>query len=405
MKLAIDGGTPVRAEGFQEWPIFGELEERLLIEVLHSGKWGGAGKVTSPEFTPKLPEMEKKVAEFQGAKYGVAVPNGTLAITIALQAAGVKPGDEVIVPPYTFIATASAALAFGAIPVFVDIEEETLNLDPEKIEAAITSRTKAIIPVHIGGTIADMPRLKTIAQKHHLRIIEDCAHAIGSQWEGTGAGMLGDLGTFSFQSTKNLNSGEGGIILTNDRELWENVWSIHNVGRSPKGAWYQHDRLGQNYRMTEFQAAIILAQLTRLEEQMALRNKNAQLLTKLLNDIEGIQPMQVDSRMTRHAYHLYCLKLDSGVVDRIDKKSFIKAVEAEGIPLLHGYLPLYRNKAITDATLMLTGSIPEYSCPVCERMSDHEAAWLPHEVLLADEKAMYDIATALEKVMKVFTTK
>jgi len=401
-KLAIDGGERVRKEPFASWPIYGDLELELLKEVLESGKWGGAGGAGKPNYSPKLPEMERKFAELQGARYAVSVVNGTVAITVALQAAGLKPGDEVIVPPYTFIATASAALAYGIIPVFADIEEDTLLIDPERIEPLITPKTKAIIAVHIAGAPANMTRLKEIAAKHGLALIEDAAQAVGATWEGQGVGAIGDAGTFSLQSSKNLNAGEGGILTTNSAELWENAWSICNVGRVPNGGWYQHDRFGQNYRMTEFQAAVVLAQMTRLEEQMRTREKNASLLNGLLSQIPGLRLLKQDTRITRHAYHLYMFKLDSAFAEQADKNEFIKRVNAEGIPLAAGYIPLNRNVSILEMTEMWTGQKREYDCPVCERVCAKEALWLGQNVLLSDDKAMHDVAEAIEKVVRSF---
>ncbi|MDR6549986.1 DegT/DnrJ/EryC1/StrS family aminotransferase [Paenibacillus qinlingensis] len=402
LALAVDGGTPVRIDEFPKWPIFGQLEEQLILEVVRSGKWGGTGVVHSLEYTPKLPEMEHKFAELHQAAHAISVVNGTVAITVALQAAGVRPGDEVIVPPYTFIATAAAALAYGAVPVFVDIEEDTLLLDPEKVSGAITSRTKAIVPVHLAGAPANMSRINEIAAAHKLRVIEDAAQAVGASWEGRSVGAIGDFGTFSLQSSKNLNSGEGGIILTNNDELAEIAWSLCNVGRSRTGAWYQHDRIGQNYRMTELQAAIVLAQMTRLEEQMQLREKNAKLLTELLCRIEGIEVLKLDPRITRHANHLYMFRIASAMTDQIDKTDFIRKVNAEGIPISHGYVPLNRNEAIVNATRVLTGEDKVYACPVSERLSDKEVLWLGQNVLLADEQAMHDVAAAIQKVIQSY---
>ncbi|NOU66514.1 aminotransferase class I/II-fold pyridoxal phosphate-dependent enzyme [Paenibacillus sp. LMG 31461] len=402
LTLAVEGGVPVRKEGFPAWPIYGQLEEQLVLDVIRSGKWGGTGIVHSPEFTPKLPEMERRFADLHDATHAISVVNGTVAITVALQAAGVKPGDEVIVPPYTFIATAAAALAFGAIPVFVDIEEDTLLLDPDQVASAITSRTKAIIPVHLAGAPANMSRINEVAALHKLRVIEDAAQAVGASWEGRRVGAIGDLGTFSLQSSKNLNSGEGGIILTNNPELAEIAWSLCNVGRSRTGAWYQHDRIGQNYRMTELQAAIALAQMSRLEEQMLLRESNAKLLTALLGHIDGITVVKTDPRVTRHVNHLYMFKLDSAVTARIDKNDFIRKVNAEGIPISYGYVPLHRNEAIVNATRALTGEDRSSKCPVSERLSDKEVLWLSQNVLLADEQAMHDIAAAIRKVIESY---
>ncbi|MFB9755188.1 DegT/DnrJ/EryC1/StrS family aminotransferase, partial [Paenibacillus hodogayensis] len=308
-------------------------------------------------------------------------------------------GDEVIVPPYTFIATASAALAFGIIPVFADIEADTLLIDPEKIEERITPRTKGIIAVHLAGAPANMTRLQEIADKHGLALIEDAAQAVGATWEGRGVGSIGDIGTFSLQSSKNLNAGEGGILTTNNRDYWENAWSICNVGRIPDGGWYQHERFGQNYRMTEFQAAIALAQMTRLEEQMGRRERHAALLNELLDGVKGIRLLRQDPRITRHAYHLYMFKLDPIVTD---KNEFIRRANAEGVPLASGYIPLNRNVSVIETTRMWTGEDRIYECPVCESMCEKEAVWLSQNVLLSDEQAVREVADALHKVSRSF---
>lgn len=401
-KLAIHGGPPVRTAGYAEWPIYDELELSMLKEVLESSKWGGSG--TSPQvgYEPKLPLLEKQFAQLQDAQYAISVVNGTVAITVALQAAGVRSGDEIIITPYTFIATATAALAYGVIPVFADIEADTLLIDPEKVESLITPKTKAIIAVHIAGAPANMTRLGEIAKKHGLALIEDAAQAVGAKWEGRGVGSIGDLGTFSLQSSKNLNAGEGGIITTNQENLWENAWSICNVGRIPNGQWYQHEKLGQNYRLTEFQAAIVLAQMTRLEDQMRTRENNAARLNGLLSQIDGIRLIKQDPRITRHAYHLYMFKLDSEWTDRIEKNEFMKRVQAEGVPVAAGYVPLNQNVAVLDAIEAWTGRRLVDECPVCERVCEKEVLWLTQNVLLSEEKAMDDIAEAVQKVVRSF---
>lgn len=391
-KLAIDGGTPVRTKPFPEWPIHNEVEEQLILEVVRSGKWGGTGRIM-------LPRIEEQFAAAHDAKYAVSIVNGTVAITIALQAAGVQPGDEVIMPPYTFIATASSALLFGAIPVFVDVEADTLLLDPDKVEAAITPKTKAIIAVHIGGAPANLTRLKAIAAKHNLRLIEDSAQAVGAQWNGTGVGAQGDFGTFSFQSSKNINSGEGGMILTNDERLADMAWSLTNVGRIRSGGWYQHEHIGWNLRMTEFQAAILIGQMTRLEEQMAARERNGKRLTELLSQVEGIQVLRRDPGITRHAYHLYMFKLDPVWADRIDKNEVIKRLVAEGIPAAPGYVSLNTNKAVLSETKKWTGEDRFYSCPISERACEKEVLWLHQNMLLGDATDIDDIAEAVSKVM------
>ncbi|WP_127588542.1 DegT/DnrJ/EryC1/StrS family aminotransferase [Paenibacillus koleovorans] len=395
-KLAVNGGTPVRTKPFPEWPIFNEVEEQLVLEVVRSGKWGGTGRVM-------LPEIESKFATAHDAKYAVSIVNGTVAITIALQAAGVKPGDEVIMPPYTFIATASSALMFGAIPVFVDVEADTLLLDPSKVEAAITPKTKAIVAVHIGGAPANLTALKAIAAKHSLRLIEDSAQAVGAQWQGMGVGAQGDLGTFSFQSSKNINSGEGGMILTNDEAFADMAWSLANVGRVRNGAWYQHEHIGWNLRMTELQAALLIGQMTRLEAQSAARERNGKLLTELLKPIDGIQVLSRDPGITRHAYHLYMFKLDAALADRVDKNDVIAKLVAEGIPAAPGYVSLNKNAAVIAETKKWTGEDRFNSCPISERACDKEVLWLHQNMLLGDESDMYDIAGAVRKVIQSYT--
>ncbi|WP_127588488.1 DegT/DnrJ/EryC1/StrS family aminotransferase [Paenibacillus koleovorans] len=392
-QLAIHGGSPVRTAPFPTWPIFGEEEERLILEVVRSGKWGGSNR-------NKLPELEAQFAAIHGAKHAVTVVNGTIGLTIALQACGVQSGDEVIMPPYTFIATASCALLFGAIPVFVDVEPNSMLLDPELVEAAITPKTKAIIAVHIAGAPANMTRLKEIADKHGLRLIEDAAQGVGAVWDGQPVGALGDFGSFSFQSGKNVTSGEGGILLTNDEALADMAWSLTNVGRIRKGAWYQHEHIGWNLRMTEFQAAILLAQLTRYEEQQRLRDRNAKWLAAEVGTIEGLRTMKLDSRVTNHAHHMFMFALEEGAAGGIGKEEFIRRMNTEGIPVHPGYITLNQNAAVLKEIEKWTGERRETSCPVSEKFAEREGLWLHQNVLLGDEQAMSDIMTALRKVMQ-----
>lgn len=391
--LAINGGTPVRTNPFPKWPIFGKEEEELVLEVVRSGKWGGSTR-------NMLPVMEEKFAAMHDAKYAVSVVNGTIGLTVALQALGVQPGDEVIMPPYTFIATASCALLFGAIPVFVDVEPDTLLLDPDKVEAAITPRTKAIIAVHIAGASANMTRLGEIARKHGLGLLEDAAQGVGASWDGKPVGALGDFGSFSFQSGKNVTAGEGGILLTNDEKLADTAWSFANVGRVRNGAWYQHERVGWNLRMTEFQAAIVLAQLTRYDEQLRHRDRNAKLLGGLLADMPGLRTLRQDPRMTQHAHHMYMFALTPEAAERADKETFIRQVNAEGVPLHPGYVTLNKNGAIISDIEKWTGERREQFCPVSERFAEREGLWLHQNVLLGSEADMYDVAAALRKVLK-----
>lgn len=403
-RLAVFGGTPVRTEPFPVWPIYGKEEEKLLLEVLRSQKWGGTGKSAVPELAPKLPELERRFADLHEAKHAVTVVNGTVGITVALQAAGVRTGDEVILPAYTFIATASSALLFGAIPVIVDVDPDTLLIDPDKVEAAITPKTRAIVAVHIAGAPADMTRLQEIAKRRNVRLIEDSAQGVGAEWDGRRVGAIGDLGTFSFQSGKNITAGEGGMILTNDDELADRAWSLANVGRIRQGGWYQHESVGWNLRMTEFQAAVLLGQLSRFEEQFVKRERNALLLNELFADIDGIRPVQRDARINRHAQHMHLLFLEPDAAETIDKNEMIRRLNGEGIPVHPGYVSLNRNKAILADIAKWTGEteLREYVCPASERACDKEAMWLNQNVLLADEKDMHEIAEAVRKVMRSF---
>jgi len=401
--LAIDGGTPVRSRPWPRWPIFDETEEQAILEVVRSGKWW------SVEGT-KVREFEEAFARFQDAQFAVCVTNGTAALEVALRAAHIGCGDEVIVPPYTFIATATAVLAVGATPVFVDVEEESLNIDPTKIEEAITPRTRAIIPVHIAGCPADMDGVLEIARKHNLLVIEDAAQAHAAEWKGTKVGAIGDMGCFSFQASKNLNAGEGGAVLTNNPHWADQVWSVHNVGRVRGGRWYEHHVLGSNFRMTEFQAAILLAQLKRLPEQTERRTQNAHRLTEMLSQIPGIRPPRPDPRVTRHAYHLYIFRYDKNHFGGRPREDFLKALNAEGIPCSAGYVPLYKERVFLNRPiskdLCQLSTLKDYSkvqCPVCERACYEEAVWLYQNMLLGDERDIEDIATAVAKVQRAFT--
>ncbi|UCH33811.1 MAG: DegT/DnrJ/EryC1/StrS family aminotransferase [Armatimonadota bacterium] len=398
-ELAINGGTPVRTKPFPTWPVWDDGDAQAVADALRSGKWGiGGGAVE---------EFEKEFAEFQQAKYCSCLVNGTAAIEVALRAVGVEAGDEIIVPPYTFIATASACLMVNTVPVFVDIEPDTYNLDPTKIEAAITDRTRAVIAVHIAGCPADMDGIMAIAKKHNLKVIEDCAQAHAAEWRGRRVGAIGDLGTFSFQSSKNLNSGEGGACVTDNEEIFHRCWSLQNVGRARSGQWYEHPVLGWNYRMTQFQGALLRSQLQRVPAQTERRTANAAHLTERLNQIDGISPMRVDERVTRHAYHLYMFRYDASAFNGLPREDFIKALNAEGITCSSGYVPLYkelafRNCDVYSAAFKLASREVDYdkvSCPVCEKACADEAVWLYQAWLIGEDHGdVDDIANAIEKI-------
>ncbi|MEM2341235.1 MAG: DegT/DnrJ/EryC1/StrS family aminotransferase [Candidatus Bathyarchaeia archaeon] len=398
-KLALNGGEPVRKKPFPKWPIFDEREMKALKEVLESGFWGIGGSRKS--------EFEEKFAAYQHAKYGVAVTSGTAALEISLRSLGIGCGDEVIVPSYTFMATPLTVLYVNAIPVFADIDPETYTIDPKSVESVISDKTKAIMPVHIGGRPADMDALLSIARKNNLYIIEDACQAWGAEWKGRRVGAIGNMGAFSFQSSKNITSGEGGIIVTNDESLYIMAWALHNCGRLPQEAPHEHYLPGANYRMTEFQAAILLAQMERIDEQINKRMENARYLNGKFRKIDGVKPLKDDERVTRHAYHLYIFKIKPEAFGRVSKAVIAKALQAEGIPVSVGYSkPLYKESYL-EYFKMCPLSCPYYAkqidyssikMPVTERACYYEGLWLPHYVLLGTKEDMEDIVAALEKI-------
>ncbi|PKO21335.1 MAG: aminotransferase DegT [Chloroflexi bacterium HGW-Chloroflexi-1] len=398
--LAIAGGPKVREKPFPAWPIYGTEEEEALLEVVRSGKWGRlAGD--------RVRTFEEAFAAYQDARHGIAVTNGTVALRLALLAAGVEEGDEVIVPPYTFLATASAVVEVNGTPVFVDIEPDTCNIDPAKIEAALTPRTRAIIPVHFAGQAADLERITAIARRHNLVVIEDAAHAHGATYRGRKVGAIGDMGCFSFQSSKNLTAGEGGVILTNAEHYERLCRSLHNCGRLPEGIWYEHHLIGGNYRMTEFQGAVLLAQLARLEEQTRTRDANGRYLNARLAEVPGIRSLARGRDVTRHSYHLYIVRYDPAAFSGAPRARFLAALSAEGIPCSGGYpVGLYAQPLFANRNFGPFGGArrarPDLrydraDFPVCEQTCA-EACWLSQSLLLGTREDMDDIVRAVWKV-------
>lgn len=388
--LAIHGRTPVRTEPFAAWPQFGKEEETLLLEALRSGHWGSL----DGHF---VEDLERAYAQVHAARFGISVANGTMALMVALKALGIERGDEVLVPPYTFIATASAALMFGAIPVFVDVDPETLLIDASRIEERVTPRTKAIIPVHHAGSPVDMDAVMAAAHRHGLKVVEDAAQAAGAAWKGRPVGAIGDIGAFSLQSSKVVNSGEGGMMLTNDPALDEVLWSLRNVGRRRGGEWYEHVRIGWNLRITEFQAAVALAQLGRMPAQREHRAASAAYLDEQLSRVPGIVPVRVPEGVTAHAWYSYHLRWLGEREGGLHKMEFAAALRAEGIPVFHGYVPLNRNQEICDGIARLGGRAPD-PCPAAERAASDEVLMLALPILMSDRRALDDVVTAIAKV-------
>lgn len=386
--LASLGGKPVFGSdhAWPKWPVHDEREERAVLDVLRSGKWW---------FGERVAQFEKEFAAFQDAKYGISCTTGTAALEIVLQALGIGPGDEVLVPPYTFVATATAVMRLGATPIFVDVDDSWC-MDPSRVEAAITPKTKALLPVHFGGRVCDLDQFRALAAKHGLPLIEDACHSWGSKWDGKGTGAIGKCGVFSFQHSKNITGGEGGIILTDNSGFGAMCRSIVNCGRVPGGVWYHHVNLGTNARLTEIQGAILSAQLTRLEEQTLRREKNATLLTAGLADLEGIQIQSGSPHITRRAYHLYCLRIDAARFG-CSREKFIQAANAEGLPICAGYpIPLYEQPVIEQWYRQHGVQRPD--CPVVDDFCKRSAMWFGQDVLLGTEEEMRGIIDIFKKI-------
>ena len=394
--LALLGGTPVRTRPFPAWPVFGREEEARLLKTLRSGSWG---KLDGPE----VAEFETRFAAMHGCRHGIGVVNGTVSLRIALLAARIRAGDEVIVPPYTFFSTASAVVEANAVPVFADVDLDTFNLDPEAVETAVTRRTRAVIPVHFAGQCADMDAIMAVAGKHQLTVIEDAAHAHGASYRGRPAGSLGHMASFSFQSSKNLTAGEGGIITTNDDALADACRSIHNCGRKEGGVWYEHHAVSGNYRLGEFQGAVLNCQLDRLAEQTATRDRNGQTLASRLARLPGVYPQSRPADCTRHSHHLFMLRLVAAEFGA-PRDAVLAALEAEGIPCSAGYAfplyqqPMFRDKAFGPYLPDAAGlDYRATRCPNSELIC-RQCVWLGQELFLGPAADMDDIAAAFEKV-------
>lgn len=406
-RLAALGGEPVRRKPFPSWPVIQQNDETQWKQVLDSRKWCRLEGSYAKKF-------EETWAKMLGARYCLATMNGTNALLTSLNALGISPGDEVIVPPYTFVATVNVVLLQHALPVFVDTDPETFQIDARKIEAAITPRTKCLLPVHLGGAPVDMDKVLSIARDHQLSVVEDACQAHLAEWRQQKVSTLGDLGCFSFQASKNLNSGEGGAILTNNPDLIEVCESFHNAGRGTEHKAFGYVRNATNARMTEFQAALLLSQLARLEEQSRTRTQNAGYLTRLLGEIPGITPARTYDGCTRNAYHLYMFRYDPAHFSALPRSGFLKALEAEGIPSSAGYTPLNKEPFLKNTlhsrafqTIYSPADIAAYEernhCPMNDQLCE-EAVWFEQTMFLGSKEDMDQIAEAIRKIQKQATT-
>ena len=402
-KPALLGGKPVRgARGpLVSWPIVGDNDEKGWMEVLRKRRWNRLDGDSVKRF-------EQTWAQMLGAKYCLATANGTSALFASLNALGVGPGDEVIVPPYTFVATINVVLLQHALPVFVDTDPETYQIDARKIEAAITPRTRCILPVHLGGSAADLDTILEVARKHKLPVVEDACQSHLGEWRGRKLSTWGDLGCFSFQASKNLNCGEGGAVLSNHEELIRQCHSFHNNGRPPFGEpGFAYVRNGGNLRLTEFQGALLLEQLTRLEEQSRKREQNAAYLSNMLQEIPGIRPARMYEGCTRNAYHIYMMRYDPGQFGGLPRDKFLRAMRAEGIPMSGGYSPLNKQPFLRNtlesrayraiyAAKDLAAYWERIDCPVNDRVCE-TAVWMGQTTLLGSRGEMEQIVEAVRK--------
>jgi dTDP-4-amino-4,6-dideoxygalactose transaminase len=375
--------------------------EAQVLEVLRSGRWGRLHPDSWAE------RFEAAFAAYQDARHGIAVANGTVSLQLILRTLNIGIGDEVIVPALTFIATASAVAEVGAVPIFADIEADTLTIDPASVAAAITPRTRAIIGVHYGGFPIDFDRLLPLANEHGLDLIEDAAHAQGTAWRGTRVGAIGTFGSFSFQETKALTAGEGGIILTNDEDFAERARLLHSIGRRTGQPGYLHYALSSNYRLSDLQAALLLAQLAHLPEQVEARDATGRALDAGLAETGILLPQRRDERVTQRGYYFAVYRYQPDALDGIAREDFLAALEAEGVPASIAYgVPVYRYAAFAPEALQcspLRGleHVPAYhelSLPVAERVTQHEQLTLPHPVLLAGSEGVRLVVDAVAKI-------
>ncbi len=401
-ELAISGGTPVRAKAYPAWPAPDDEYVEVVADVVRGGGWGGF-----PEPGPNAAAFEEAFAAYQGAHYGIPMMNGTVTMEVALKALDIGWGDEVIIPALTFAATAYAPMAAGALPVIVDVEPRTWTIDPDLVEAAITTKTRAVMPVHLGHHMADMDRIEQIARKHDLAIVEDCAHAHGQQWRGRGAGCIGDFGSFSHQSSKILTSGEGGSLLTNDEALARRAHSIVDCGRA-KDAEEKEYTFGANYRLSELNAALLVVAMQRFPEQQAERAENGRLFERLVAEVPGVRVMRADERITRWSFYNYIIAIDPDAFGGRTNETVCWAMEAEGIPAEVQYPPMSRYELFQPSLSRLPVAVEfadrldpaRMSFPVAEAAGLRESVYFMENVFRDGGGGVEDAAEALAKIQK-----
>jgi len=400
-ELAILGGQPVRTDPYPKWPVFDDRDLQAITRTVESGRWGGF-----PYPGPNTAQFAEKFSEIQGGGYAVPMMNGTITMEVALRAAGIGWGDEVIVPAYTFQATASAPMAAGAIPVIVDIDPDTYCINPAAVEAAITTKTRAVIVVHLAAQMTDMDAVMDIARRYSLVVIEDAAHAHGAQWHGMGSGTIGDFGSFSLQSAKSLTTGEGGVLLCKDPKMAERAASIIDCGRPKDPAGMEYS-FGVNYRWSELHAALGLVALERFPEQLEERAAMADYLEESLSDIPGISLLRRDLRLTRRSLYRYIIRIDPAFFG-CNHDVFCRALSYEGIPVDRGYPVMTRYDLFQPglSRLPVPSAFPEYfdfeklSLPVTERAANVESVWMGESIFRAGHKGIDDFVRGVQKLVE-----
>lgn len=395
-QAALLGGTPVRTRPFPSWPQSDGRDLKYVQEVLETSKWGGT------IHGPKVTAFCQTWAEYTDAAFGVGMSSCTAGLELALRAFDVGPGDEVIVPCYTFVATAVAVLTVGADVVFVDIDPRTFCMTPEAVEAAVTPRTRALIPVHFAGHPADVEGLQAVAEKHGLKIVWDAAHAHTTEWKGKKVGGLAQVSAYSFNHAKNLTCGEGGMVTTDDPALADLLrYSLSTFGRKKGHPWYEHHRLGFADPLTEFQAAILGGQFERLDAQSRQREENARLLIRGLSEIEGVEPPFLAPEATRHGWHIFVMTYRAEAFEGLSRAAFAEALAAEGIPSGGYPYPLYGNPMFDRKTGRVAGAHAKYRempCPVAEWACRDGAVFFAQSTLLDGPDGMNDIVAAIAKI-------
>ncbi len=408
-KPALLGGPQAHPDGYPQWPVYDSTEEQALLDVLRSSKWGRLdGSTVSPTF-------EQEYAKMNDVKHCLGLSSGTSALYTMLGVLDIGPGDEVIMPVYTFIATYNVIALNYALPILVDTDPETFQIDTKKMEKAITKATKVLMPVHMGGSPADIDTILAIAQKHKLPVIEDACQAHLAEWKGKKVGSYGIGGAFSFQATKHLNCAEGGAITSNDGDFIRACYKFHNQGQGGVTTSYNADvgtnTRATNLRITEFQSNLLLAQMTRLEAQSKRRWENAVYLTKLFNEIPGITPAKLYKGVTKSAYHLYMFHYDKSQFAGMSRERFMEALTAEGVPCISGYGQMNKNDYVTGLAkskhyLKIYGEktmqqwLERNQCPQNDKLTSETSVWFTNNVLRTTTRDMDQIAEAVRKIQK-----